>query len=340
MFIDGQIKFAVIGKSVVHRIIREDIEGCFSVVRDAYLAHDAGRTVNPQSVFLRFPHRPGCRIIGLPAHFIDNSVSGIKWIASYPENRKMNLPRASALLILNDGETGFPFACLEASAISAVRTAVSAVLALDKMTCGNRVIDSLGVVGGGLISRHVLTFMFKIGFIVETVNLYDIDENSVSGFENWLAKRSPRTKVNRAISAGDACSSSEVIIFATVAGEPHVSEPDCFTHCPVVLHLSLRDLSPEIVIGSNNVVDDEGHAVTAGTSLERAAMMSGNTDFITCTLSDLLLGREALPVGKPSIFSPFGLGMLDVAMGNWIYQRATDGESCEVFDDFFVADEI
>ena len=38
------------------------------MVRRAYLAHDAGESVNPQSAFLRFPHQPRSRIISLPAY--------------------------------------------------------------------------------------------------------------------------------------------------------------------------------------------------------------------------------------------------------------------------------
>ncbi len=59
---------------------------------------------------------------------------------------------------------------------------------------------------------------------------------------------------------GGAISSSST----TSAATPHVHDPGWFSHAPVVLHLSLRDLSPRIVLSSFNVVDSVEHVMSAG----------------------------------------------------------------------------
>ena len=87
--------------------LRQD---AIELVAQTYLTHERGETVNPDSYFLRFPEQPANRIIALPAAIVDSegdqSVSGIKWIASYPDNIKSGIPRASAVLILNDPPYG------------------------------------------------------------------------------------------------------------------------------------------------------------------------------------------------------------------------------------------
>ena len=79
--------FSVIPGHVIEDIISADWRHAVETVKLAYLAHAAGESVNPNSYFLRFPDKPLARIIALPAYLGGEiGVSGIKWIASYPEN--------------------------------------------------------------------------------------------------------------------------------------------------------------------------------------------------------------------------------------------------------------
>src|SRR5262249_58389375 len=59
---------------------------------------------------------------------------------------------------------------------------------------------------------------------------------------------------------------SDLIVFTTVASAPHIADASLFDHNPLVLHISLRDLAPEILLGSQNVVDDIDHVMKANTS--------------------------------------------------------------------------
>ncbi|MEU9184724.1 hypothetical protein AB0D14_09185 [Streptomyces sp. NPDC048484] len=60
--------------------------------------------------------------------------------------------------------------------------------------------------------------------------------------------------------------SCDLVVFATVAGAPHITGPAWFAHNPLVLHVSLRDLSPEIILSATNVVDDVEHCLKADAS--------------------------------------------------------------------------
>ena len=124
--------FSVITAKSVEGIINNNHQAVYDIIKDTYIAHHNKDTVNPPSYFIWYPDKPLSRIIALPALIANkDKIAGIKWISSNPENINNGLNRASAVIILNDYETGYPLACIEGSLISAVRTAYSAVLVTD-----------------------------------------------------------------------------------------------------------------------------------------------------------------------------------------------------------------
>jgi N-[(2S)-2-amino-2-carboxyethyl]-L-glutamate dehydrogenase len=245
------------------------------------------------------------------------------------------LPRASAVLILNDPDTGYPFACLESSIISATRTAASAALAADRLTRDRPRPIRVGFVGTGLIARYVHTFLAGTGWSFDEIGVHDLSADSASGFRCYLEQSGTAGRITVHDSAEELIRLSDLVIFATVAGEPHVRDVSTFAHNPLVLHLSLRDLAPEIVLASTNIVDDVEHCLKANTSPHLAEQLTGNREFLHGTLDDVMAGRVTLPADRPVVFSPFGLGVLDLAVGKYVYDEVVRSGELHVVDDFF-----
>jgi N-[(2S)-2-amino-2-carboxyethyl]-L-glutamate dehydrogenase len=318
-----QFELSIINGKTVFDIIRARRAECIEIVRDAYLAHARGQSVNPDSYFLRFPEKPDCRIIALPAYLGDGfDVAGLKWIASYPGNIERGFPRASAVLILNSYDTGYPFAILESSIISAARTAASAVLAAYWLSGQSRRAHSLGIVGTGFIARYVYEFLVDTGWTIDEVRLHDRSPLESEKFRNTACRLEQHRAVTVVQDVAELVRASDLVLFTTVASTPHITDPALFAHNPLVLHLSLRDLAPEILLESQNVVDDVEHVMKANTSPHLAEQKMGNRGFVTGTLADIMTGQRSVNRSRPIIFSPFGLGILDLAVGNWVYDEA------------------
>ena len=308
------------------------------VVEATYRLHGAGDSVNPPSYFLRFPDRPSSRIIALPASIGGQlRVDGVKWISSFPENVAAGIPRASAVLILNDHDTGYPFACMEASVISATRTAASAAAAADWLSrgrSGGRP-TRVGFVGTGLIARYVHTYLAATGWSFDEIGVHDLSADSAAGFRGYLENSGTSARLTVHGSPEELIRGSDLVVFATVSAEPYVSDVSCFDHAPLVLHVSLRDLAPEVLLASANLVDDVEHCLKADTSPHLVEQRTGSRDFLLGTLADVMAGRVTVPADRPVVFSPFGLGVLDLAVGKSVYDELVRTGELHVVDDFF-----
>jgi len=305
----------------------------------AYLAHGRGASSLPHSNFLRFPNDDLNRIIALPAYLGDGfDVAGMKWIASFPGNVKKGFARASAVLILNSASTGLPEAILESSLISARRTAASAALAARELRRG-KATPSAGLIGTGVINLETARFLVRALPDLSRFVLFDLDRERARAFAASLGEMLAGVREAEIAVAGDPreiLRTCPVIAYATTAVKPHVTDLSECQPGATILHTSLRDLTADVILAHDNVVDDVDHAVRAQTSLHLAEQQVGHRDFIRCTLADLLAGNAPAKRDESllTIFSPFGLGVLDLAVGQLARERALETGRGTVIEGF------
>ncbi|MEU6078687.1 2,3-diaminopropionate biosynthesis protein SbnB [Micromonospora sp. NPDC047074] len=325
----------IIGHTGVRDVLDGDEARVIDIVRQAYLLHEQGRTSVPHSVFLRFPDNARNRIIGLPAYLgADPPAAGMKWISSFPANIERGLDRASAAIVLNSLATGQPDAVIEGSVISARRTAAGAALAAQLLTADQQP-DGLALIGCGLINQQVLRFLTVALAPPASLVLHDSDPRRAETFAGKASALLPGTTISVVGSAEEALAAHRLVSIATTASEPHLGLAACQPET-VVLHLSLRDLHPEAILSARNVVDDPDHVCRERTSLHLAEQLTGGRDFIHATIGQLA-GGAALPaadVPGPVVVSPFGLGVLDIALAQHVRDAAAQRGLGVRIDDF------
>ena len=321
---DGNI--AIVRGSEVRALLAGRELEVIQAVRTAYETHGDGDSSLPHTTFLRFPGQPQDRIIALPAYLGGECrIAGIKWVSSFPENLHLGVDRASAVLILNSTQTGRPEAVLEGSVISAKRTAASAALAAECLLSGKKV-GRVAMIGCGLINFEIARFLLAVFSEVETFVLFDKDEARAKQFQNKCQKTFGQVGVEIATDVKTALCNSPLISIATTALAPYLSELRECLPGSAILHISLRDLTPDVILSCDNVVDDVDHICRAQTSVHLAEQLVGHRNFIRCTLADILRGRAPARNGSEgvSVFSPFGLGVLDLAVGKLVRDLALE----------------
>ncbi len=104
---------------------------------------------------------------------------------------------------------------------------------------------------------------------------------------------------------------------------------------PLVLHISLRDLAPQVLLSATNIVDDVEHVLRESTSPHLTERLTGGRAFLHGTLEDVMAGRVTPPPDRPVVFSPFGLGVLDLAVGKYVYDEVARSGRLLLVDRFF-----
>ena len=305
-------------------------------VKKAYQIHAKGDTSMPPNSYLKFPGKDKERIIAKAAWLGgDFNQAGLKWIASFPANITRNIERASATLILNSTETGHPTAVMESSVISAARTAASAALAAQQMYQRPES-PVVGMIGCGLINFETLRYLAAVFPQLEQINLFDLNPQRAAAFAAKAKEVTPRLRIQSLPDIDTLIQQSSVIALATTAIHPFIKSMDGYQPGTVVLHTSLRDIVPEFIHTADNVADDIEQVCSNRTSLHLAEQNLGHRNFIRTTIGDIFNG-DAPAIDKEKdlhIFNPFGLGILDMAVGYAVQKLAIEQQTGMQIENF------
>ncbi len=325
----------IVGHDMVRHLLDGHEREVMALMRDTYRAHRAGSSTVPHSSFLRFPGNTSDRIIALPAYTGGNvPAAGVKWIASFPANVPAGRPRASAAILLNSLVTGFPEALIEGSLISARRTAASAALAAELLTAGDAP-AGVSLIGCGVINLEILRFLAVVFPRMRQVTVHDTDQSRAVEFAHRCEQALSGAVVTVVDDLDRALARNSLVSFATTATAPHTDLTACVPGT-VVLHISLRDVYPEAVLAHHNIVDDADHVCRERTSLHLAEQLSGSRDFIAASLAELIEDhhRTSRKADTVTVFSPFGLGVLDIALADHVRRAAESSGTGAHFADF------
>ncbi len=159
---------------------------------------------------VEMPPKPGIHTRGdafihaMPAYIPSMKSAGIKWVSGYPENYKLGLPYISGLLILNDPETGIPYAVMDCTWITAYRTGAASALSakyLARPESETAAILACGVQGRTNLEALSCVFKLKKAYAYDV--LPDVQEKYVREMSDRLGLeivgvKAPRDAVQKA----------------------------------------------------------------------------------------------------------------------------------------------
>ena len=139
------------------------------LLEKAFLEKGNGRVEMPPKPGIHT--RPNAFIHAMPAYIPSMRSAGIKWVSGYPENFRRGLPYISGLMILNDVETGIPYAVMDCAWITAMRTGAASALSAKYLARPNS--ETVGILACGVQGRTNLEALACL-FPIKRVYAYDV----------------------------------------------------------------------------------------------------------------------------------------------------------------------
>ena len=115
--------------------------------------------------------QPDAFIHAMPAYIPSLRSAGLKWVSGYPDNKERGLPYITGLLILNDVETGLPYAVMDCTWITAYRTGAATALSAKYLARPDS--EVVGILACGVQGRTNLLALSAL-FPIKRVYAYDI----------------------------------------------------------------------------------------------------------------------------------------------------------------------
>jgi ornithine cyclodeaminase/alanine dehydrogenase-like protein (mu-crystallin family) len=130
--------------------------------------------------------QPDAFIHAMPAYIPCLRSAGIKWVSGYPGNQQHGLPYISGLLILNDDRTGFPYAVMDCTWITAYRTGAATALAAKYLARPES--KTVGILACGVQGRTNLEAL-SVLFPIEHAFAYDINPQAQQQYVEEMSDR-------------------------------------------------------------------------------------------------------------------------------------------------------
>jgi ornithine cyclodeaminase len=148
------MKVLLVNEAGVHELLPMD--ACVSLMRDALTALSRGDAVLPLRSKMFLPDQSG--LLGLmPGYLGDPRSFGLKVVAVMPGNHGTPYDSHQGVVMLFGVEHGEPLAILDASAITAIRTAAASAAATDVLARSDA--GDLALIGSGVQARTHLAAM-------------------------------------------------------------------------------------------------------------------------------------------------------------------------------------
>lgn len=299
------------------------IEDCMAAVEQAFKLHAEGKTAPPGILGLHalnggFHIKAGLLELG-------RTYFAAKTNANFPENTKrFGLPLIQGVIVLCDGENGYPLALMDSMEMTIIRTGAATGVAAKYLARSDANVAT--ICGCGNQGRISLKALAKVR-PVERVYAFDIDNNYARRFANELSKEM-EIDVIAVDDLAKAVAESDICVTCTPSKQYFLNREyvsaGTFIAAVGADNEEKQELDPSLMVSNKIVVDLLEQCASIGDlhhALDRGLVTKAD---VHAELGEIIAGRKEGRISYEEIiiFDSTGTALQDVAAAAIVYERA------------------
>ncbi|HEY6120143.1 MAG TPA: ornithine cyclodeaminase family protein [Pyrinomonadaceae bacterium] len=299
------------------------IEDCISAVEGVFKLHGEGKTEMPGILGIHatkggFHIKAG--VLKLQRPFFAAKIN-----ANFPQNPKLfGLPLIQGVIVLCDGETGYPLAVMDSIEITILRTGAATAVAARYLARPNSTsVTVCGCGNQGAVSLRALSKLYSLRYAFA----YDIDNNRAREFARKLSPEL-RIEITPTTHLQDVLSVSDICVTCTPAKTYFVKRenvlPGMFIAAVGADNEDKQELDPALFTGNKIVVDLLDQCATIGELHHALEQKVVTTNDVYAELGDVVAGskRGRTSAEEITIFDSTGMALQDVVAAAAVYEKA------------------
>jgi alanine dehydrogenase len=320
-------------RSDVARVL--SLSECIAAVEEGFRLEGEGE-IQPPSILGVHAPQGGLHV---KAGFLglDRPCIVAKANANFPHNvRRHGLPTIQGVVIVVDGDNGYPLAVMDSIEITLQRTgAATAVAARHLARSESR---AAAIIGCGMQGRVQLCALREV-LVLERLTVHDLDREALDRFVRW-ARDDLKLDARAASSASDAVRDADVVVTCTSSTRAVLEDadvrPGTFIAAVGADNEHKWEIDPQLFPRCKVVVDNLNQCATIGDlhhAIEHGAM---TRDAVHGDLGSVVAGTKP---GREhdneiTLFDSTGIALQDAVTAALVLRRATDQGLGKRFDFF------
>lgn len=300
------------------------MEDAIGVMRRALTLLAEGEVMMPLRSMLHLPK--GGAVMGLmPSYLGGLEAVGVKVIAEFPANFGSEYDTHQGVVLFFDTQRGLLRAMVDATAVTAIRTAAVSGLVTDLLA--NPDAGDLAIIGAGTQAHTHLQAMAAVR-PVHRVRVYSVPAESAATFADRESRRTG-IEIEVAASAEQAVEGADLICTVTTSHEPVVHgdwvSPGAHINAVGAYNPATRELDSALVAKSRLYADRRESLLNeAGEFLIPKGEGLFGDEHIVGEIGEVLTGKAPVRTSPQEItlFKSLGIAIEDLAAAHYVYEAA------------------